>query len=221
MHVSRTVGVSFLALACAVGVGHAQTEPAAATQRAAITEHDVAELMAAFNQQFVVDAYKTGGRRDARWDADALAFLAAQARDGVTDDSDVWYRPEQRVPLADRVAMGRRARDAGCDDAIVLYYLGVALEATRSDRRGAASPEAAAAYAAASAAADRGVPYAKLFRMLIHRADWRANGRSGETAWPRHHALLRETPRIPRRSPRTVGRSGIPARRSSPPMTSA
>ena len=174
MHRSRRrIAFSLLptlaSLLCAA-TARAQTQPA--TDRAPLTEHDAVAQTIAFNERFAVEAYKTAGRRDAKWDADALAFLAAQARDGVTDRSDVFYQPDAPMPLPDRVALGRRARDAGCDDAIVLYFFGQALDANGE------GPGAARAFEQSRDAFARGTtPYPKLYEMLAFLADWRGSRR--------------------------------------------
>lgn len=170
----------------AAGMAVAQTQPAA--DRVPLSERDVIAQLVAFNERFVIDGYRTAGRRDARWDVDAIAFLAAQARDGVSDGSDVFYRDDARMPIPDRLTLGRRARDAGCDDPLVLYHLGIAL-----DNNGDA-PEAAKTYEAANVSAEKGAACPAVYRMMLLIADWRANKRdNSDERRQKFNALLRAT----------------------------
>src|SRR5579862_8019814 len=86
----------------------------APTQRAAMArEID-------FHRKLIIEAYKTTGKHDPKWDADAIQFL--------TD------APSRLARLPDAPSLEeleRRARSiylAGCDDAMVRFYYGQVLE---------------------------------------------------------------------------------------------
>ena len=149
----------------------AETDAGEATSRpaAAASALDVIADSLAFEDRFVVDAYRDAGHRDARWDADAMRLLPEQLRAAIADRFEPLYRPTLATARADRSAMARRIAAAGCDDAIVCLEAGDALAAVK-DRVGAAE-----LYARADAAA-RTSSYRPLFQLLIARANAASNG---------------------------------------------
>ena len=82
----------------------------APTQRQA-AEHDVA-----FRQKFLVEAYKTVGTKDARWDEPVIAFLTHAPRSLA------------RIPggpsLETLLEQSGAIREKGCKDALVRYFAG-------------------------------------------------------------------------------------------------
>lgn len=97
------------------------TQPATrpAARPPASTYHAVIAEYLAYYRQALVEDYKRVGRRDAKWDGPALAFLDAAARWVAVQNLDALYHPADTPTAADAAALGVAAVDAGCDDPMV------------------------------------------------------------------------------------------------------
>lgn len=116
------------------------TAPATApsTHNASRTNHELLKEIAEFDKKYVVDAYEKQGHRDPKWDADATKLIRAQYEASIfINDLGGYYTPTdwpQPMPADDRAALAERVLGAGCDDAMVLYMAGCALEGSSADR---------------------------------------------------------------------------------------
>jgi hypothetical protein len=86
-----------------------------------------ARMIDAWYERVVVGSYRKVGRRNPKWDSDAVAFIrfsSARLLPGATGPS-----------VADLVARGRTLRAAGCDDPLILYLSARAEAAADSESR--------------------------------------------------------------------------------------
>lgn len=156
-----TIGLMLATAAVAQEAQQAPAAPDAATTRPARTELDEINEVLAFEQKFVIDAYKQRGHRDPKWDADAVKLIEAQVRASRSDATDRFYKLPDVMPAEDRALLADKVISAECDDAIVLYQAGLAHRAAKE------SPAEAFGLAAKAAPAS---PYASVYRLLIARA---------------------------------------------------
>ena len=83
------------------------------------TERDVRRASAAFHRRTLAEAYEKISPHDPRWDKAALAFLETFAKQAVAKTE---MKPSQLAAQAKAVI------DLGCNDPLVLYCYGVALQ---------------------------------------------------------------------------------------------
>jgi hypothetical protein len=112
----------------------AATRPAAApaasspaTRAAQSTYHEWHARRLAFNRRTLVDAYNAVGRRDPRWDADAVAFLGEMAEQFAGASLPAFYKPADRFNHRTAIPAAAALAAAGCDDPLVLYCYGAML----------------------------------------------------------------------------------------------
>jgi len=91
------------------------------TGRNAYTQKQFNESLTAFYNRTLVQAYKSSGKRDPKWDDAAIRFLEDCVR-LATDQSK-----SLGASRAELVAAGKAAVDLGCDDPVVLSVYGMAL----------------------------------------------------------------------------------------------
>jgi hypothetical protein len=111
----------------------------------AYTEHDYRRAALEYNRRTTVEMYKSIGSRNPKWDSAAIAFLDAVAHHFTNSSAEPRYKIEPNSGLEEMDRLGRAARDAGCDDPLVLYCHAVILET-----RAAGRPEVAELFARSS-----------------------------------------------------------------------
>ena len=118
----------FLAMVGMMAMAAAPAVPAASGPR---TYHDLYREALEYNRKTIVEAYRTIGGHDAKWDTPALEALELTARRfSSTVVPSASYLPDA-VP--DAAAAGRPAKqamDLGCEDPMVLYAWAVSLMET-------------------------------------------------------------------------------------------
>jgi hypothetical protein len=87
--------------------------------------HDVYRARLDFNRRTLAGAYKAVGHQDPRWDDAANKLLDAFALYFTYDAANVVYQPPDVPTRADLWKLGYAANQAGCDDPLVLYCMGV------------------------------------------------------------------------------------------------
>jgi len=112
------------------------------------TGHDAFADALAFNRRTLVGAYDKSGRRDPKWDGPARDLLEKTAQGFTTYRHNIFYWSVPQPPDAERLELGRRAVDAGCDDPLVLYCYAMVQPEARHDRRLALMRKAAEGLAA-------------------------------------------------------------------------
>ena len=93
----------------------------------AYTEHDYRRAVLEYNRRTMGEAYIAVGKRDPKWEAQAVAFLDALAETFSYLPAAPQYRRTADDGLAVLETLGKRARDAGCDDPLITYSYGVVL----------------------------------------------------------------------------------------------
>jgi len=88
----------------------------------AYTTRDFREEVLAFNRRTIGGAYRELGSRDPRWDAAALEFLENLSRE--------FAHLPGRPSMEELRAEGEKLIQAGCDDPMVFYGYGTALQCT-------------------------------------------------------------------------------------------
>jgi hypothetical protein len=119
------------------------------------TDHDLLREIAAFDQQFIVDAYEKHGHHDLKWDDVATKLIRAQYEASIHPGVLGRYYAQpadwpKAMPIGDRVKLASALLDTDCDDAIALYMVAKVLDDsgrprageafTRADQNAAASP---------------------------------------------------------------------------------
>ena len=122
---AAVVSGMLLAMVGMMAMAAAPATPAASGPR---TYHDLYREALEYNRKTIVEAYRTIGGHDAKWDTPALEALELTARRfSSTVVPSASYLPDA-VP--DAAAAGRPAKqamDLGCDDPMVLYAWAVSL----------------------------------------------------------------------------------------------
>jgi hypothetical protein len=91
------------------------------------TERRLLEDKLKYNFRTGLEAYKRVGKRDPKWDDAAMRFLEKQLTAMTYAGALAMHIPPDMAELPERIALGRAAIDAGCDDPLVLDLLAAAL----------------------------------------------------------------------------------------------
>jgi hypothetical protein len=94
----------------------------------AYTYHDFTKVDRDYNRRTIVEPYKSGGKRDPKWDKEAVAALEALAERFTRANLERLYFPGPPVEAVDVLRAARKAVDLGCEDAMVLYAMGAMLD---------------------------------------------------------------------------------------------
>ena len=91
-------------------------------------QRDLQKLQLAWHRRTLAGAYRNVGKRDPKWDKDALDFLEMCALYFSKPANVPRLKGAPTIPLL--AATGKRVIDAGCDDPLILYEYGVILQLT-------------------------------------------------------------------------------------------
>lgn len=104
-----------------------RAEIAAANKAGGYTERQYSEDVLEFNLRTTVEEYKTVGNRDPKWDDAAIKFLESVSRYMSFGNLDYIYRSDDMPDRHDVEKLGQAAKNAGCDDPLVLDMLAMIL----------------------------------------------------------------------------------------------
>lgn len=118
---------------------HPATKPAGDKDPAprVYTYHDFYRDVLEYHRQTLIEPYKKLGRRDPKWDAQALAYLEVVAQQFSFGSVPRLYQPEGSLAIRPHaLELGKTLIDAGCDDPVVLYCHAANLIDTQKAKQG-------------------------------------------------------------------------------------